>query len=159
VVAHRPRDADPAGLGKGLQPCRHIDAVAKDVVALDDDVAEIDANAKPDAALVGYIGLAVNHPALHLGRTAHRVDDTRKFCEQSVAGMFDRAATVLRDLRVYQLVQMRPDAFVRARLVSAHQARIARHIGGEDRGKTADSGHSRRSRLTLSRILENGHRP
>src|SRR6516162_4836440 len=33
------------------------------------------------------------------------------------------------------------EAFVRALLVRAHQARVARHIGGQDRSKTANSGH------------------
>jgi len=35
---------------------------------------------------------------------------------------------------------MRPEAFVRAFLIGAHQARIARHIGREDRGETAGGG-------------------
>ena len=48
---------------------------------------------------------------------------------------------MLADLRVDELAAMRLEAFVRAFLVRAHQARIARHIGGEDRGETADSGH------------------
>ena len=33
-------DADAAGLGERLQACRDVDAVAVDVVAVDDDVAE-----------------------------------------------------------------------------------------------------------------------
>src|SRR5437868_2924156 len=37
---------------------------------------------------------------------------------------------------------MRLDALVRAFLIGAHQARIAHHIGGEDRGKTAGGGRS-----------------
>jgi len=49
---------------------------------------------------------------------------------------------VLCDLRLDQFAQMRPEAFVRTFLVRAHQARVTRHIGGEDRGKTAGRGHS-----------------
>ena len=33
------------------------------------------------------------------------------------------------------------EALVGSLLVRPHQARIARHIGGKDRGETADSGH------------------
>ena len=47
------RDADAARLGDVLQPRRHIDAVAKDVAVLDDDVAEIDADAELDAPILG----------------------------------------------------------------------------------------------------------
>src|SRR5262249_42959665 len=36
---------------------------------------------------------------------------------------------------------MRFEAFVRAFLIHAHQKRIARHIEGEDRSKTAGRGH------------------
>ena len=39
------------------------------------------------------------------------------------------------------LVQMRLEAFVGAFLIGTHQARIAHHIGGEDRGETAGRGH------------------
>jgi hypothetical protein len=41
LVAHDPADADPAGLGQAFEPSRDIDAVAKDVALVDDDVAEI----------------------------------------------------------------------------------------------------------------------
>jgi hypothetical protein len=41
-------DADPAGLCERLQTCGNIDAIAIDVVALNNDIAEIDANAQHD---------------------------------------------------------------------------------------------------------------
>ena len=43
--AHGAPDADAARLGKALEPRRDIDPVAVDVIAVDDDIAEIDANA------------------------------------------------------------------------------------------------------------------
>jgi len=52
VVAHRSRNADPTRLGEGFESGRDIDAVAENVVGLDDDVAEIDPDPEPDAALV-----------------------------------------------------------------------------------------------------------
>ena len=36
---------------------------------------------------------------------------------------------------------MRLQAFVRPLLIGPHQARIARHVGGKDRGETADRRH------------------
>src|SRR6516225_3792527 len=47
------------------------------------------------------------------------------------------------DLRVDQLAAMRLELLVRPFLVCTHQPRIARHIGGQDRCETADSGHFR----------------
>jgi hypothetical protein len=53
LIAHRARDADAAGLGQRFQPRGDIDAVAEDVAAFGDDVAEIDADAKLDPPLIG----------------------------------------------------------------------------------------------------------
>jgi hypothetical protein len=162
VVTHGSRDADPAGLCERFQARRDIDAIAEDVVAISDDVAEVDADAKPDLPFVGRLGLAVDHPALHLGSAAHRVDDARKFNQQAVAGGLDDAALVLLDLRIDQLPANRLQAFVRGFLVRAHQTRIPRHIGGEDRGETAGRGHGSSSppcsRLSLSALYRTIHR-
>jgi hypothetical protein len=49
---------------------------------------------------------------------------------------------MLADLRINAFDEMRLDALVRAFLVRPHQARIAHHIGGEDRGETAGSGRT-----------------
>jgi hypothetical protein len=141
LVSHHSGDADPAGLGERLKACRDIDSVAEDVVVLDNDVAEIDADAKLDAPLAGQLRIAVNHPTLHFGGAAYRVDDAGEFREHAVAGVLDNAALVFPDLRIDQLPEMRLEAFVRPFLVRPHQARIAGHIGGKDRGETAGRGH------------------
>jgi hypothetical protein len=47
---------------------------------------------------------------------------------------------MLADLRIIEFEEMRFDPFVRAFLVRPHQARIAHHIGGEDRGEAAGGG-------------------
>ena len=131
----------PPGSDKRFQARRDIDAVAEDVVVLDDDVAEIDPDPEPDPAVLGHTGLAIDHRPLQLGGAADRVDDAREFHQHPVAGGLDDAAGMLADLRVDELAAMRLEAFVRAFLVRAHQARVARHIGGEDRGETAGRGH------------------
>jgi len=45
LVAHLARDADAAGFDQRLQPRGDIDAVTEEIVALDDDFAQIDADA------------------------------------------------------------------------------------------------------------------
>jgi len=125
-----------------LQPRRDVDAVAINVAAIGDYVAEIDPDAKPQAALLGEIEIAVGHRALNFARTAHSVDHTRELRQHAVAGGLDDPPVMLADLRIDQFAQMRLEAFVRAFLIRTHQARIAHHIGGEDRGETAGGGHS-----------------
>ena len=112
-----------------------------DVVALDDHVAEIDADAEFDAAIRRDAGVPLGHRLLHRDRAAHRIDDAGKFDQQAVTGGLDDTAAVLGDLRIEKLAAQRLEAFERAFLVRPHQPRIPRHIGGEDRGETAGLGH------------------
>jgi hypothetical protein len=48
---------------------------------------------------------------------------------------------VLGDFRLDQLPEMRSEPRVRPFLIRSHQARVSRHVGGEDRGEAADGGH------------------
>jgi len=78
MVANRARDAHAAGLRQNLQACCDVDAVAVDVVALDDYVAEIDPDPEVNALVLRDFGVAVDHRPLDLGGAADRVDDARK---------------------------------------------------------------------------------
>jgi hypothetical protein len=58
-------------------------------VLVDDDVAEIDADAELDAALVGEPVIAQRHLALQFDRAVHRIDDAGKLDQQPVTGGLD----------------------------------------------------------------------
>jgi len=137
MVADGARDADAARRRQPLQPRRDVDAVAVNIAAVGDHVAEIDPDAKSEAPLLGEIQIAIDHRALDFAGAAHRVDHARKFREHAVAGCLDDPAVMLADLRIDQFDEMRLEAFVSAFLVGAHQARITHHVGREDRGETA----------------------
>src|SRR5208283_4784077 len=92
-----------AGIGQGLDPRGDVDAVTIDVVALDDHVAEIDADAQLDAVVCRDIRVPVGHRLLHRDRAAHRIDDAGKFHQQAVAGGLDDAAMMLGDFRIDEL--------------------------------------------------------
>ncbi len=104
---------------------------------VDDDVAEIDADAELDTALLGDTVIAQRHLALQLDRAAHRIDDARKFDQQPVAGGLDDAAAMLGYLGLRQVAAQRRHCRVRALLVLAHQPRIARDICCQDRRQPA----------------------
>jgi hypothetical protein len=114
------RDANAARLGQRLQPRRDIDSVAEDVATIDDDVTEIDADAKADAPRLRNVPVAVEHGALDLGSAAHRVDDTAELHQQSVAGGLDDAAAMFGDLRVDEFPAMRLQPRKRALFVVSH---------------------------------------
>jgi len=99
----------------------HVHAVAKDVAFLDNDIAEVDPDTKLDPPFRRDIGNVPCHLPLHLDRAAHRIDNTRKLRQQAVARILYGAAPVLFDLRLNQLPEMRPEAFVRPLLVRPHQ--------------------------------------
>src|SRR5207248_440131 len=69
-----------------------VDAVAIEVVALDDHVTEVDADAQLDAAVGRDTGVVLGDRLLHFDRAAHRIDDAGKFHQQVVAGGLDDAA-------------------------------------------------------------------
>jgi hypothetical protein len=55
------RDANAAGLGQALHPGRDVHPVAKDVVVIVDDVADVDADAALDALVLRNAGVALGH--------------------------------------------------------------------------------------------------
>ena len=73
---------DAAGCGERLQPRGDVDAVAEDVALVDDDVADIDADAELDATIFRNGSAALRHAALHLHRAAHGIDDAREFDQE-----------------------------------------------------------------------------
>src|ERR1700734_3268760 len=54
LIKHLARDTDAAAISNSFEPSRDVNPFAEDVGALGDDVAEIDANAKFDALVLGY---------------------------------------------------------------------------------------------------------
>ena len=98
-----------------------------------DHIADIDPDAKPYPALLGHVWFALGHSTLDLDSTTNRTDDARELGQEAVAGVLYDPAPVLADLRIDQFWEVGLEALVRPLLISSHQARIARHIGGKDR--------------------------
>ena len=71
-------DADIARLRQLFQSCCDIHAVAIDIFAVDDDVAEVDAHAKGDAPITGHVLLALGDAALHFCGALDGVDHARE---------------------------------------------------------------------------------
>jgi hypothetical protein len=137
------RKADRAGRGEAFQSDGDIYAVAHQVaVALFDDVAEVNADAKLDPALRRHAGVALDHSVLHLDRAAHRVHDAAEFDEQPIACALDDATVVHRDRGIDEVASQRPQTSQRTILVGAGQPAEAYNIGGQDGGKFPALGRS-----------------
>jgi hypothetical protein len=68
LIVHRPRHADPTGLGKRFQPRRDVHAVAEDVVLLGDYIAEVNPDTELDPLLRRDSRIGLCHSPLHLNR-------------------------------------------------------------------------------------------
>ena len=79
LIVDRIGHEHPADIGQGFDPCRNVDAVAIEVVALDDHIAEIDADAQFDALVRRDACVPLRDRLLHLDRATHRIDDADKF--------------------------------------------------------------------------------
>ena len=86
---------DPTRLALVLNTGSDVDAVAEDVIALNDDVTDVDADAEGD--LLGCVGISLQHLRLNFHRTGHRVHGAGELDEHPIAGGLDDAALERRD--------------------------------------------------------------
>jgi len=87
-------EAHASSFGERLQARCYVDAIARNVVAVDDDVAQVDADTELDA-LVDRLRLIVRvHRSLHANRTTQRSVCATKFEQHSVTGSLDDPTSV-----------------------------------------------------------------
>ena len=128
LVAHHPRDAEAAGIRQGFQAGRDIDAVAEDVVAVDDDVAEVDPDPEPDPSGMPASPSIIARCTSAAQRTASTtLANSTSIPSPVVLTMRPECSPIFGPTSP---AAMRLKALVRAFLVGAHQPRVARHIGG-----------------------------
>ena len=113
---------------------------AENVVTLHQDIAEMDADAPFHAAVIGNPCIALRRQPLQCQAAFDGPDDRAELDQHPVTGRLNNAAAMPGDERIGGSV-MFAQRSRRPLLVLAHQSRIARDIGGKDRGETAGSGH------------------
>ena len=116
----------PPGSASAFEAGGDVHAVAVDVVILDDDVAEVDADAERDAPVLGQLSLALGDAVLDRDRAFDGIDDARELDQGAVAHQLDDAAAVLGDQRLDEVLAQRLQARDRAGLVGRHRAGCSR---------------------------------
>jgi len=148
-------ETDRARRSDALQPRGDVDAVAHQVaVALFDHVADMDADAKDDAPILGDAGIAFDHGVLHLNGAPNGIDDAAKLDDRAIARSLNNAPVMNGDSRINQIAAQSPQPRQDAIFVCASEPAIADHIRAEDRCKFAGLAHSpcpRPPRLAHSR--------
>jgi len=94
----------------------------------------VNADAQLDPLPPGQVVLALCHALLDGDGTTYGIDDTGELDQRPIAHQLDQAAVMLGDRRFQQLLAMRLEGGQGARLVSLHEAAVADHIRGQDRG-------------------------
>ena len=126
------RDANATRLRNPLKASGDVDAVPKDIVVIDDDVTDVDADAKFDPLDLRHRSILLSHTALDLNGAAHRIYDTAELGEHAIARVLDDLATMFADLGISGPTQPLPQPDVCPFLVQAGQATISSHISRKD---------------------------
>jgi hypothetical protein len=74
---------------------RDIDPVAKYIVAINDDITDVDSDSKDDLFFCGNTDVAPDHTALNLDRATNCIDHAGEFYQHPIAGGFDDTAVML----------------------------------------------------------------
>ncbi len=133
-IVHLSGDADAARLGETLQPCRDVDPVAVDLLAIHHHVAEVDPNAKLHSAVGWQICVLRLERGLDLNRALDGIHDAGELGQYAVARRVHESSTVLLDQRIDQLTRRGQTTEGRL-LVLPHEAAIAEDIGAEYGGE------------------------
>jgi hypothetical protein len=130
-------DYDTAGMGEVLQPSCDVDSVAMHIVAIDDHIAEIDADPQVDPSPLGQAGVAFGHAALEGYCAFDRIDDADELGQQAVAHYLEDTVVSSADLRFEQFLAMRPQALEGIGLILFHEPTVPDHVCGKDCGEAA----------------------
>ena len=93
-----PETQIPPGGRKLLQPGRDVHAFAIAVVAVDDHLADVDADADVEPFLLGYGGVALCHSALEGDGAFDGIDHAAELGEEAIAHELEDPPVMPRDL-------------------------------------------------------------
>src|SRR6516164_1930475 len=130
LVVSLTRDANATSRRDPFETGSNIDAVSIQVIALNDDIAEMHTDAKCHLALDSRSRAARCHFTLNFSRTSDPLDNTRKLRKQTVAHQLHCAAAMLRDRRLDHFGAMLMQQGECSSLVFAHHSAIAGRICG-----------------------------
>src|SRR6266536_712978 len=130
------RNADAAGLSNRFKPRRYIHTIAEDILAFDQHVTQIDADAKQHAPILRHVSIPLDHELLHRHGTLDGRHDGWELHQQAVSRRLDNPAASTGQERI----NSRPvlaESLGRAGLIGAHQPAVSGDIGGQDGRKPA----------------------
>ena len=125
-------NADTAGLGYCFQSFCDIYSVTMDVFAVNDDVAEVDSDAKFKASTINLFFIALCHFLLNINGAFNRRQHIRKFGQESVTGVFDDATLVTFNAGINDFAAFLAPGEIGGILVVVHYRLVTSHVGCQD---------------------------
>src|SRR5437879_13061649 len=130
-------DANAARLRDPLKAHRNIDRITKDVVIVDNDIPDVNADAELDPLVLWHIDILFGHAALNLVGTSHGVDQAGELNEGAVPCILDDTSVMLSDFGIEN------------RLSKSFQLRHGYQIIYKERGSDRQKAISTRMQLRL----------
>ena len=134
LIEYLSRYANATAISDTFKPSRNVDAIAKNISAIFDDIPDIDADAKLNLLIRVDITIVLTHVPLKFYRAAYRFNDTRKFRQKPISGCFNNAAAMLGNFGVNEFGLMRLQRCMSAMFVNTHKPAIAGDISSKDSG-------------------------
>ncbi|HEX3417363.1 MAG TPA: hypothetical protein VHT21_13300, partial [Stellaceae bacterium] len=97
MIVHAPRNTDFATFDEPLEPSSYVHSVAENVVILDHDIADIDADPEAHPAFFRLVFVSSLKSRLDLDRTVNCVEHAGEFGEHAIAGGVRDPASMLCD--------------------------------------------------------------
>ena len=88
------RYANSTGLGNTLQPGGDVDTVSENVVVVDNDISDMNADPEFDPHILRDIGILRGQRTLDLNAATHGINGTSKLNQHAVTGSFDDTTTM-----------------------------------------------------------------
>ncbi len=93
-AVYRLGDADTPRFGQGLQSRGHVNPIAIDLISVNDDFAQIDADPKLNLAVIGKILVTTLELLLNGRRAKQRVRNRGEICQHRIARKVHHGAVV-----------------------------------------------------------------
>jgi hypothetical protein len=135
LTVHNVRGKDATDRRLALQPGGEIDPISEYVLALDDDLAEIEADPQFDPRLGRRI--ALTHRPLNCKGAFDRINGAAELRQGPVPHHLHDTPTPRSDSRVEDIGPDLPQRRKRCCLIAPHQTTVAGDVRGKDRGEPA----------------------
>ena len=112
--------ADAARFCNAFEASSNVDTVAEDVVFIENDVTDMDADPEFDPLILRHRCILLANPALDFNGTTHRIHGTRKLDQHAVPSGLDDPPAMLGDGGIDEGLPDGFEAGQRAFLVDAH---------------------------------------